>query len=443
MGTCYSSNETKIRRVNNNKSRKSTSCFGSLCNDSISVESVNKNKLENEDINVPKIKTTYKIYHKDDKLNNDLNEIIKKYNGKLKITKINYVQLYNIFMNYKYDFTNSNFIICDTREESNEIIPQIFLKKFHHINYSLRQIETMTNERLNKFSTFINNKNIIFILKDESSLNILEQYIIYFIANEIQFQLKNIFILSEYIQEYNKDNTTYLYLENLYFFIDEDILYDYGPKILINSNDIKSSHLNYNAPNSNNAYVFISQYPHNYYINDNNKIANKFDINYLCNKNVEESDIFLKFIAKYNIYYILNFRLSNDDLNKNNLELITHSEAKRNKIEKEEKKSEIKQKDVYVPKNILFEEFYKKIQKEFLSVIKEFKNQIIENNCILLQFDDSIDVLFKYKLIYIIIFRLTGLSFDDIFNYLKNNFFDIENESSVEKKKEEIINLLI
>ena len=64
-------------------------------------------------------------------------------------------------------------------------------------------------------------------------------------------------------------------------------------------------------------------------------------------------------------------------------------------------------------------------------------------NCILIQFDDNIESLFRYKLIFIIVYRITGLSFDEILNYLKSNFFDIENESLIASKKGEINNLLV
>jgi hypothetical protein len=136
-------------------------------------------------------------------------------------------------MNYIYDFSNSNFIICDTREELKDR-QQLFLKKFNQINYSLRQIETMSNERSSKFFNYLKNKNIIFILKDESSLELMEKFFIYFIANNKGGKLiKNIYILSEYIQIYNKDNLSNTYLDYLYYFIDEDIIYQYSPKILI------------------------------------------------------------------------------------------------------------------------------------------------------------------------------------------------------------------
>ena len=439
MGSCCSINEAnRVRKSNISRSRRSQNISDPLNNNTNSID-VSKGG-QNDNI----IKSSYSIFHRNDKLNTDLNLLIDKYSDKLTIKKLNYIQLYNIFMNYIYDFSNSNFIICDTREESKDR-HQIFIKKFNQINYSLRELQIMSRERTHKFCNYLKNKNIIFILKDESSLDIMEKFMIYFISNNSDGRLiiKNIYILSEYIQLFNKNNTSYL--DYLYYFIDEDIIYDYSPKILINSNDIKSPYLNNDNLNPNTAYVFINTYPHNSNIFNNkkdekNRANNKFDINYICHKNTEESDIFLNFFAKFNIYYILNFVLSNDDYTKNNSsKIITHSEAKRNKIENEDKKSIIKQKNIIIPKNITFEDFFVLIKNDFFSIIEEFENEVIDNNCILIEFDNDIDIIFKFKLIYIITSRITELPFDEIYNYLKNNFFDIENESLILSKKDEII----
>ena len=437
MGTCYSSNDGLKAR----KSKpRTTSCLSSLCNDS--QISNPKIKTQPSIVTIPNIKSSYNISFKNDKLNNDLNELIEKYKDKLKIAKINYIQLYNIFMNYIYDFTKSNIVLCDTREEEKDK-EQLFLKKFPQINYSIKQIERMSDDRLNMFCKFMKNKNIIFILKEESSLDTIEKYIIYFIANNFdgKFTIKNIYILNEYIQKY-QDNDLNTYLEYLYYFIDEDIFYPYSLKILINSMDIKSSYLN--SSTSNNAYIFISSYSHSANSQKKNvekdNILNKFDINYLCHKNTEEPDIFLDFISKFKIFYIINFIKLNDNEIEN---YITHSEAKRNKINKEEKKSIIHQKNINIPKDMNFEEFYKIMQNEYTNIIEELKEQIVQNNCILIQFDDAIDNLSKIKLIYILIFKITDLSFDDITNYLKSNYYDIENESFALSKKEEIEKFLI
>ena len=437
MGTCYSSNEG----VKPRKSKpRTTSCLGSLCND----PQVSNSKIKNQPsiVSIPNIKSSYNISFKNDKLNNDLNELIEKYQDKLKIEKINYIQLYNIFMNYIYDFTKSNIVLCDTREEEKDK-EQLFLKKFPQINYSIKQIERMSDDRLNMFCKFMKNKNIIFILKEESSLDTIEKFIIYFIANNFdgKFTIKNIYILNEYIQKY-QDNSLNTYLEYLYYYIDEDILYPYSQKILINSMDIKSSYLN--SSTSNNAYIFISSYSHSANSQKKNvekdNILNKFNLNYLCHKNTEEPDIFLDFMSKFKIHYIINFIKLNDNVIEN---YIIHSEAKRNKINKEEKKSIIHQKNINIPKDMNFEEFYNKIQNEYNNIIEELKEQIDQNNCILIQFDDAIDNLFKIKLLYIFMFKITGLSFDDITNYLKSNYYDIENESLALSKKEEIEKLLI
>ena len=439
MGSCCSINESnRVRKPSINKSRRSHTLSSHLTNNPNSISELKGS--QNEDA----IKSSFNIYHKNDKLNGDLNILISKYGDKLSIKKLNYIQLYNIFMNYIYDFSNSNFIICDTREELKDR-QQLFLKKFNQINYSLRQIETMSNERSSKFFNYLKNKNIIFILKDESSLELMEKFFIYFIANNKGGKLiKNIYILSEYIQIYNKDNLSNTYLDYLYYFIDEDIIYQYSPKILINTNDIKSTNLNNDNINKNNSYVFVNTYPHSLALSndkkgDNNRAINKFDINYICNKNTEEPDLFLNFVAKFNIYYILNFVLSNEDNINNNSKLITHSEAKRNKVGKEDKKILIKQKNVIIPKNIVFDQFYGLIRNDFFQMIEEFENEVIDNYCILVQFDSDIDIIFKSKLIYIIISRITELSFDDIYNYIKNNFFDIENEELILSKKDEII----
>jgi hypothetical protein len=436
MGTCYSSNDgVKARK----SKPRTTSCLSSLCNDSQISNS--KTKIQPSLETIPNIKSSYSISFKNDNLNNKLNELIEKYQDKLKIEKINYIQLYNIFMNYIYDFTKSNIVLCDTREEEKDK-EQLFLKKFPQINYSINQIERMSDDRLNMFCKFMKNKNIIFILKEESSLDTIEKFIIYFIANNFdgKFTIKKIYILNEYIQKY-QDNSLNTYLEYLYYFIDEDFLYPYSQKILINSMDIKSS--NINSLTSNNAYVFINSYSHSANSQKKNvekdNILNKFDINYLCHKNTEEPDIFLDFISKFKIYYIINFIKLNDNEIKN---YITHSEAKRNKINKEEKKSIIHQKNINIPKDMNFEGFYKIMQNEYTNIIEELKEQIVQNNCILIQFDDAIDNLSKIKLIYILIFKITGLSFDDITNYLKSNYYDIENESFALSKKEEIEKLL-
>ena len=88
-------------------------------------------------------------------------------------------------------------------------------------------------------------------------------------------------------------------------------------------------------------------------------------------------------------------------------------------------------------------EYYKIIHNEFIALLEELKDQMINNNCVLLQFDNNIEYIFMWKLIYLIIFKITGLSFDNIFDYLKINFADLNNEISIKDKKDEFINILV
>ena len=253
--------------------------------------------------------------------------------------------------------------------------------------------------------------------------------------------LKNIYILIEPIQKIDENQINISYLEQLYFFLDEDALYKYTPKILINSIDIKSGYINYENNALHNALTFVSQYPHEVNIDAKNIHLNQLDINYICNQELEEENIFLKFFAKFNIESILNFISleENDNENNNNSGLITHCKEKRNKIKNEEHKTLIKQKNISIPKRIKdFSEFYNIIQSDFDNIIKEFQDEIINNNCIIIEFDDDINEKIKMKMLFIIIYKITKLSFEDIENYLKSNYFILQSEEDIWPNKNEI-----
>ena len=124
MGACYSSSEPhKIKTTVYNRNKKQTSCMGSTCCESGKEQ--NLIKQQNHIMNNPDIKSTYNIYYKKGQINDYIDNFISKNQSPIHFQKINFIQLYNIFMNYTYDFTNSDFIICDTREEDKT---QIFLK---------------------------------------------------------------------------------------------------------------------------------------------------------------------------------------------------------------------------------------------------------------------------------------------------------------------------
>ena len=237
-------------------------------------------------------------------------------------------------MNFEYDFNESDYIVYDTRKDSLEK-KENFLKKFRQINYSTEQIHDMQGERLNKFKNFLNNKIIIFILKDDYSFEALEQFLSFFHSKK-NIHIKNIYILTESIIHNEENNMKNIYNNNLYTYIDEDALYEYSPKILINSSDIKCNELNYDNNSENYAFAFITKYPHLANIkakekNNKNEI-NKLCINYICNKDLEDNDIFLNFFAKFNINYILNFISEEKPLEQNSKLISKFKQTERKKI---------------------------------------------------------------------------------------------------------------
>ena len=291
---------------------------------------------------------------------------------------------------------------------------------------------------------YLKNKNIIFILKDEASFEVLEQFITIF-SIHYDFHLKNIYILCEPIKNNEERQINESYMEDLNLFIDEDALYDYSPKILINSIDIKSCNLNYENNLSHNALIFISSYPHKTNVKNNNRnniYLNKLDINNICDEDLNENNIFLNFFSKFKIESILNFISEENDENNNNPGIITHSEAKRKKINGEEHRISIKQKNISLPKNLIdFGQYYNSIENDFDSIIEEFKYQIVNNNCIIIEFDDEIKSNIKMKFLFIIVNKITGLCFEDIESYLKINFFILDKQN-IWPNKEEMRNFL-
>ena len=61
-----------------------------------------------------------------------------------------------------------------------------------------------------------------------------------------------------------------------------------------------------------------------------------------------------------------------------------------------------------------------------------------------MQFDDKIEYIFLMKFLYLITFKITGLSFDNIFEYFKINYLDLNKESSnIKEQKSDFLNFLV
>ena len=82
-----------------------------------------------------------------------------------KTKKISQIELYNLAIYYKDNYTQSNYLLYDTRKTIEQ--KEDYLKKMNHINYTYNQMRYIKDDKLKKFRNFLNNKKIIFIISEK------------------------------------------------------------------------------------------------------------------------------------------------------------------------------------------------------------------------------------------------------------------------------------
>ena len=91
-----------------------------------------------------------------------INNIQNSFENRTK--KISIIELYNLSIYFKDDYTESEYLIYDTRRSAEQ--KEDYLKKMNHINYTYHQIKEINGTKLENFQYFLNNKIIIFIISD-------------------------------------------------------------------------------------------------------------------------------------------------------------------------------------------------------------------------------------------------------------------------------------
>ena len=250
-------------------------CWTGKTNKNYKIESKNKNKLEltniENNINLfseRKSIANFILNNDKDLFNLKLDEYINQNKSLFQndiLKKLYLEQLINIFLIYKFDFTNCEIIVNDFIE--NEKVN--FIKSFKHINFTIDKLNSLSNERLNLFKNFISEKKIIFIIDNFHDLEKITEYLNFIILHNLN--IKNIFILNS-----NFKVNLQLNLEN-----NENLI-----KLLTYINDYKLIGnfpfifpLKYFPILNKNLFIF-----YNYNINDN------FSYKYLCNKELEIND---------------------------------------------------------------------------------------------------------------------------------------------------------
>jgi len=125
-------------------------------------------------------------------LNNLIQKFQKDHLNQTKFEKFSMERLWNVHKFYLDDFTNSDYILCDLRENAEKT--ENFLKKFKKINYSLDELKMLNENQLTRFKKFVNAKNLIFIIK-EDKIKILEEFLNFFYEKGVMSVIAKILFL--------------------------------------------------------------------------------------------------------------------------------------------------------------------------------------------------------------------------------------------------------
>ena len=291
MGVCCTKEQTQINELINSFPNS---------NDDI----IQDTKLDSLSINELRLETVKSIKTSEEKeLDLIIHNIQRIFEEKTK--KISQIELYNLAIYYKDNYTQSNYYIYDTRKSIEQ--KEDYLKKMNHINYTYNQIKNIKNEKLEKFKNFLNNKKIIFIISEKylnkenrigkatpfdivnSLFNINSNLTIYLLNNILnENDTPKLFLnLISLLNDKSSLNLPYIlfsyrhvttFLKEGYIFINfsDDIIFSF--ELLIDELNSDKKILNF----ENN---FLNEMNINYIINIDNDSKNKYKIKEYKNKN--------------------------------------------------------------------------------------------------------------------------------------------------------------
>ena len=120
------------------------------------IDSLSKPELRYETIKL--VKTPEEV-----QLDLIINNIRNTFEDKTR--KITEIELYNLAIYFKDNYTQSEYLLYDTRRSAEQ--KEDFLKKMNHINYTYTQIKSINGKKQENFQYFLNNKIIIFIISEK------------------------------------------------------------------------------------------------------------------------------------------------------------------------------------------------------------------------------------------------------------------------------------
>ena len=133
-----------------------------------SVNYSNKEIINNEIDSLAKPELKYDIIQlvktpEEVQLDLIINQIQNTFKDKAK--KISQIELYNLTIYFKDNYTESNYLLYDSRRSIEQ--KEDFIKKMKHINYTYNQIKEISGKKLENFKNFLDNKKIIFIISEK------------------------------------------------------------------------------------------------------------------------------------------------------------------------------------------------------------------------------------------------------------------------------------
>ena len=150
MGACCTREQTQTYEILNSVNYSNEEIINK------GIDSLSKPELKYEIIKL--VKTPEEI-----QLDLIINTIQNTFGEKTK--KISQIELYNLTIYFKDNYTESEYLLYDQRRSIEQ--KEDFIKKMKHINYTYNQIKDINGKKLENFRNFLDNKKIIFIISEK------------------------------------------------------------------------------------------------------------------------------------------------------------------------------------------------------------------------------------------------------------------------------------
>ena len=150
MGACCTREQTQAYEILNSVNYSNEEIINK------GIDSLSKPELKYEIIKL--VKTPEEI-----QLDLIINTIQNSFGEKTR--KISQIELYNLTIYFKDNYTESEYLLYDQRRSIEQ--KEDFIKKMKHINYTYNEIKDINGKKLENFRNFLDNKKIIFIISEK------------------------------------------------------------------------------------------------------------------------------------------------------------------------------------------------------------------------------------------------------------------------------------